>query len=261
MNPTFFVILSSLGALSGLSAAFIGLGGGILLFPLLLYLPPYLGLAPVDAKTAAALVVSEVFFAGVIGGLAHRRKGRIHNRLTIIGAVSSAVGAFLGALTSKWVSEEFLLVLFGVTTVVAGVIMFLPGPSSELDEAHLDSIVVPSLPLAVISLSIGAVVGLMGSGNFLFIPLLIYVLRIPTRIAIGSSLVIYVFNSLAGFVGKLVSGQIPLLPALAVIIGASLGALAGEKFHSKVSPRVLRYVYCAVVAIVALRVWITLLCS
>ena len=189
--------------LSGLSATFIGLGEGILLFPLLLYLPPYLGLAPVDAKIAAALVVSEVFFAGVIGGLAHRRKGRIHNRLTIIGAVSSAVGAFLGALTSKWVSEEFSRSL-GVTTVIAGVIMFLPGLSSELDDAHLESIVVPSLPLAVISLSIGAVVGLMGSGNFLFIPLLIYVLKIPTRIAIGSSLVIYVFNSLAGFVGKLV---------------------------------------------------------
>ena len=53
--------------------------------------------------------------------------------------------------------------------------------------------------------------------------------------------------------------QIPLVMTLAVIIGASLGALVGEKCHSKVSPQFLRRAYSLVVAIVALRVWITLL--
>jgi uncharacterized membrane protein YfcA len=261
MDPTLFLILSSLGVLSGFGAAFIGLGGGLLLFPLLLYLPPYLGLAPFDTKTVAALVMSEVFFAGLVGGFAHWRKGRIQIRLSILGAVSSAAGAFLGALSSKWVPEEFLLVVFGVATVVAVAIMFLPAPSVSFDELPLERIVVPALPLVFISFSIGAVVGLMGSGNFLFIPSLIYVLKIPTRAAIASSLAIYVSNSFAGFAGKLITGQVPLLPALGITIGAGLGAWIGEKCHSKVSPKVLRYVYCGVVSVVALRVWITLLWS
>ena len=259
MNPTLFLILSGVAGLSGFGAAFIGVGGGILLFPLLLYLPPYFGLAPLDPKTAAALVISEVFFAGAVGGAAHWQRGRVHNRLTVIGAVSSATGALIGGVGSKWVSEGFLLALFGVITIIAGAMMFLPTPSLELEEAPMESITVPTLPLVVMALAIGIVVGLLGAGNFLFIPMLIYVLKIPTRITIGSSLAIYVLNSLAGFVGKLVTGQIPFVMTLAVIIGASLGALVGEKCHSRVSPQFLRHAYSLVVAIVALRIWLTLL--
>ncbi len=261
MNLGLFLMLAGLAGLAGFGAGFIGLGGGILLFPLLLYLPPYLGLEAIDAKTVAALVISQVFFAGVIGGMAHWRKGRVHNRLTILGALSSGVGAFIGGVVSKWVSEWFLLLLFGIITIIAGAIMFLPGPSLEREEASIQSISIPSLALTAISFTVGVVVGLLGAGNFLFVPLLIYVLKVPTRITIGSSLVIHVLNSFLGFLGKLLTGQIPFLMTVAVIIGASVGAIAGEKSHSRVSPRVLRYVYSAIVGIVALRVWITLLVS
>jgi uncharacterized membrane protein YfcA len=46
---------------------------------------------------------------------------------------------------------------------------------------------------------------------------------------------------------------------LAIVIGAGLGAVAGEKSHSRVSPKALRYAYAGVIAIVAARVWLTLL--
>jgi uncharacterized membrane protein YfcA len=93
------------------------------------------------------------------------------------------------------------------------------------------------------------------------VPLLIYLLKMPTRISIGSSLVIFVINGFAGFLGKLVTGQIPWLLTLAIIAGASLGALAGEKCHSQVSPKVLRYAYAGIIAVVALRIWTTILGS
>ncbi len=259
MSLELFLVLALLAGMAGFGAGFIGLGGGLLLFPMLLYLPPLLGLEPLDAKTVAALVISQVFFAGAIGGAAHWRKGRVHKKLTLIGALASAAGAFLGGLTSKWVSDWFLLALFGTITVIAGAIMFLPGPSAEREAASLEKVTFAVLPLTTISILVGAVVGLLGAGNFLFVPLMIYVLKVPTRITIGSSLVIHVLNSLAGFSGKLLTGQIPFLMTLAVILGASLGAIAGERSHSRVSPRTLRYVYSAVIAVVAIRVWLTLL--
>lgn len=261
MSIGLFITLSTLAGVAGFGAGFIGLGGGLLLFPLLLYLPPYLGLESIDAKTVAALVISQVFFAGVIGGAAHWRKGRVHKKLTLVGAISSALGAFIGGIASKWVSEWFLLLLFGTVTVIAGAVMFLPGPSAEREEAPIDTVNVPAVSLGVIAASIGVVVGLLGAGNFLFVPLLIYVLRIPTRITIGSSLVIHVLNGFAGFTGKLITGQVPFLMTIAVIIGASLGAIAGEKMHSRASPKVLRYAYAGIIAVVALRIWSTLLCS
>ena len=261
MSIGLFAILLTLAGVAGFGAGFIGLGGGILLFPLLLYLPPFFGLEALDAKTVAALVISQVFFAGLIGGTAHWRKGRVHKKLTLVGAVSSAIGAFIGGVGSKWVSEWFLLLLFGIVVLIAGAVMFLPGPSAQHEEAGADQISIPAISLGAMSFFVGVVVGLLGAGNFLFVPLLIYVLKIPTRITIGSSLAIHVLNGFAGFMGKLITGQVPFFMTLAIIIGASVGAIAGEKSHSRVSPKALRYAYAGVIAVVALRIWITLLHS
>jgi uncharacterized membrane protein YfcA len=248
-----------LANLAGFGAGFIGLGGGLLLFPLLLYLPPALGMEAIHAKTAAALVISQVFFSGMIGGLAHWRRGRVHRKLTLIGAVASGAGAFLGGIVSKWVSEWFLLLLFGVVTVIAGAVMFLPGPPAAKEQESLETLDIPRLGLTAISLFVGLVVGLLGAGNFLFVPLLIYVLKIPTRVTIGSALAIHVLNGIAGFTGKLITGQVPFLMTIVTLMGAGLGALIGERCHSLVSPRILRYAYAAIVAIVALRIWTTIL--
>jgi uncharacterized membrane protein YfcA len=46
-----------------------------------------------------------------------------------------------------------------------------------------------------------------------------------------------------------------------VLVGAGMGALAGEKCHGRVSPQMLRYTYAGVIAIVALRIWATILAS
>jgi uncharacterized protein len=261
MNDGLFLTLFALAGLAGFGAGFIGLGGGLLLFPLLLYLPPYLGLEAIDAKTVAALVISQVFFAGLIGGAAHWRKGRVHKKLTLVGAIASALGSFMGGVGSKWVTEWSLLFLFGIVTIIAGAVMFLPGPSVELEQTSVERIIVPPVALAAISIAVGIVVGLLGAGNFLFVPLFIYVLRIPTRITIGSSLAIHVLNGFSGFIGKLITGQVPFLMTVVVILGASLGAAIGEKSHTRASPKILRFAYACVIAIVALRVWISLLWS
>lgn len=261
MSGGLFFTLFSLAGIAGFGAGFIGLGGGLLLFPLLLYLPPYFGLQPIDAKTVAALVISQVFFSGFVGGAAHWRSGRVHKRIILIGALASSLGAFTGGIASKWVSDWFLLLLFGFVTLVAGAVMFFPGPSAEAEQIPTERIGVPVLSLGAISLSVGLVVGLLGAGNFLFVPLLIYVLKIPTRVTIGSALVIHVLNGFAGFTGKLITGQVPLEMTIAVLLGAGIGAIAGEKCHGRVSPQVLRYTYAGVIAIVALRIWATILAS
>jgi uncharacterized membrane protein YfcA len=261
VSSDLFLTLVALAGVAGFGSGFIGVGGGLLLFPLLIYIPPYIGLNAIDAKTVAALVISQVFFGGLVGGAAHWRHGRVHGKLTLLGGVTSSAGAFFGGIASKWVSEWFLLLLFGIVTIIAGAVMLLPPPSTEREAANIDSVAIPSVALGAIALAVGLVVGLLGAGNFLFVPLLIYLLKMPTRISIGSSLVIFVVNGFAGFLGKLITGQIPLVMTIAIIAGASLGALAGEKCHSRVSLRVLRYAYAGIIAVVALRIWTTILGS
>jgi len=259
MSLTLIATLVALGVIGGFAAGFLGLGGGVLLFPLLLYVPPLLGLESLDVRTVAALVISQVFFATLIGGTAHWRSGRVHARLTLVAALTAASGSLAGGVASKWVSEWFLLLLFGVVTLLAAAMIFLPAPSTDRENIPVESVIVPLVPLSILSGATGTVVGFLGAGNFIFVPLQIYVLKVPTRIAIGSNLVIAVLSTFSGFLGKLITGQIPLLMTLAVAAGAGLGALAGERSHGRVSPRVLRYVYAGVIGLVAVRIWITLL--
>jgi uncharacterized membrane protein YfcA len=256
MTTNLIAVLAGLGAIGGFFAGLLGFGGGVVMFPLLYYVPPLFGLAPLEAKTVAAVVVSQVFFSALIGGLAHLRRGRVHARIALPAGISSSIGAFAGGIVSKWTSEEFLLLLFGIVTLLVGMIMFLPVPQHKDEDPR--RIAPAMVPLASYSLVGGTVVGFLGAGNFAFVPLLIYVLKVPTRIAIGSSLFIALMNSTAGFVGKLATGQIPLLLSGLVVGGAAAGALLGEKIHRLVPARTLRAIYALLVALIALRVWMTI---
>ena len=251
--------LVCLGGAGGFSAGLLGFGGGVLMFPLLYYVPPLIGSAALDAKTVAAIVVSQVFFATLTGSIAHFRSGRVQGRMALTAGALSAISAFTGSVVSSRASEAFLLVLFGIVTLMVVLIMLLPAPSKSAEETAVGDVIVPQLPLLFFSLCAGLVIGFLGAGNFMFVPLMVYLLRVPTRIAIGSSLIIAVMNTAGGFIGKLVTGQIPLLSATLVVAGATLGALAGERAHGHVSSLVLRRIYAGMVALIALRVWLTIL--
>src|SRR5262245_35156970 len=258
MGLALAAILVGLGGFGGFAAGLLGFGGGVVMFPLLYYVVPMLGLPPMDAKMVGATVASQVFFSTLSGGIAHFRRGRVQNTIALIAGTISAASAFTGAIASKWASERFLLVLFGVVTILVIAIMFLPAPPSEADEKTLDEVAVPCTALSIFSLLTGVVIGFLGAGNFIFVPVLIYILRVPTRVAIGSSLIIALMNTASGFLGKLITGQLQFLETCLVVTGALLGAQAGERVHRLLSSVALRQIYAVMVGLIALRVWLTI---
>lgn len=259
MTVALMGLLAALGALGGFAAGLLGFGGGVVMFPLLLYVPSLLGFADLDAKTVAAVVVTQVFFSAAIAGAAHLRSGQVHRPLTLIAGLASAAGAFLGGIASQWVSNRVLLLLFGGITLLVMAMMLMPAPAPSQDNRSTKQVVLPRTPLSIFSILTGGVTGLLGSGNFIFPPLLIYILKVPTRIAIGSSPMIAMINSSAGFLGKLLTDQIPMLLTFFVVSGAALGAIGGERLHRRLSSVTLRRIYAALVTVIALKVWLTLL--
>jgi uncharacterized membrane protein YfcA len=183
----------------------------------------------------------------------------VHRRVALGAGTASAIGAFVGGVASKWASERFLLLLFGLATLLVVAMMFLPAPSKELEEASPQKVAVAPFPLSICALVTGILIGFLGAGNFVFVPLLIYIFKVPTRIAIGSSLFIALMNTCFGFLGKLASGQIPWLIATIVVIGAGIGAILGEKVHRRCSTLILRYLYAGMVGIIAVRIWLSIL--
>jgi uncharacterized membrane protein YfcA len=257
--PPLVALLVLLGCLGGFAAGLLGFGGGVIMFPLLYSVPPLLGFERFDAKTVAAVVVTQVFFSTLVGGAAHFRSQRVNSPLAFTAGTSSAAGAFFGGLASAWVPDRFLLILFAVMTVLVAGMMLLPAPTPQRENIPADQVLVPLIPLSILSLLAGLMIGFLGAGNFVFVPLLIYVMKVPTRVAIGSSLFIALTNTFFGFLGKLVSGQIPYLAAFAVATGGIIGAVAGEWCHRRIPINILRYIYGGMLAVIALQAWVHVL--
>jgi hypothetical protein len=114
-----------------------------------------------------------------------------------------------------------------------------------------------SRPLAFgLGAGVGLLAGMVGAGGaFILIPGLLYLVRIPLRLTIGTSLWIVVASSIAGLVGKAVTGQIDWPLALALLAGAlpagRLGAIVSRRTH----PTRLATVLGLMIALVALRMW------
>ncbi|MBE0428543.1 MAG: sulfite exporter TauE/SafE family protein [Thermoleophilia bacterium] len=245
------ITLLGLGLVGGFFSGWLGIGGGIIMAPLLLYVPPALGVANPDMKVVAGLTMVQSLFATGSGVIVHRRFQFVSRELVLWMGGIIAVASLTGAVLSRFASAGALMGVFVVLALIAAVMMLIPKkePSEEPHASEIDF----SRPLAAAcALILGLVGGLVGqSGAFIIIPVLLYVLKIPTRTTIGSSLGIVFLAALAGSAGKVVTGQVEMAMAVFLIAGALLGAQGGGYLSQITRRRRLRQVLALVIAATA----------
>jgi uncharacterized membrane protein YfcA len=258
MTLALTLTLLALGVIGAIVAGMLGVGGAIVMIPLLLYVPPLLGVGAFDMKSVSGVTMVQVFVAALFGMIAHRRHRAVHARLSWTGGVAKTIGTLVGALASAFVSDVVLLAVFALMAAAAAVLMFLP-LETEPNPAGADHVAFDPLRAILVSGGVGVAAGLVGAGgSFLLVPLLLFVVGVPIRVAIGSSLAITAVAAFAGVAGKLVTAQVPLGPAVAVSLGALPGALLGEWLSRRMSGSRLKLVLGLIVVVSAIRVWIDL---
>jgi uncharacterized protein len=255
----FALTLTSLGFVGAFVAGMLGVGGAIVMVPLLLYAPPLLRLGDLDMRAVSGISMVQVLAAAGSGVVAHHRLHAVHGQLAGIGGVSMAAGSFAGALASHFLSERTLLMVFALMVTAALLVLFVPVPTRP--QPALAELVTISRPCTVaVCGTVGVGAGLVGAGGaFLLVPLLIVVVGVPLRVTIGSSLAITAMSAVTGFAGKLITGQIPWGPAVLVVLGAVPGAQLGALVSRRLSGDRLRGALVVVVLLTALRVWWDLL--
>lgn len=258
MTPLFAAALVGLGFCGAFVAGLLGVGGAIVMIPLLLYAPPLLGVGALDIKAVSGVTMAQVFVAALSGVLVHRRHRAVHAELMWLGGLAMAGSSLLGALASKYVAGKWLLLVFAVMATAAVTLMFIPVETTEPPWG------VPMrfsrLRIFWVAGTVGVVAGLIGAGGaFLLVPLLLVVVKVPIRLTIGSSLGIIALGATAGFIGKLATGQVPLAAALAVAVGALPGAQVGATLSHRVTGHRLKWALAAVILVTVARVWWDLL--
>lgn len=250
-----YLLLGSVGLVSGFLSGLLGIGGGIIMAPLLLYVPPLFGFEPFPMRVVAGLTIVQGLLACFSGALAHRRFRFMSDRLALLMGSTIFITALAGGAASRYVSNELLLVLFGGLALTAAILMLMPveGESESPDIAGMSF----SRFKAVTAASgVGVLGGLVGQGgSFILIPLMTAYVQIPTRIAIGSNLAIVFLSSLAGTIGKAATGQIEWL----LIIPIALTTIPGARLGSIVSRRTpvsgLRRLLAVLITLAAARIW------
>ncbi|HYF95855.1 MAG TPA: sulfite exporter TauE/SafE family protein [Symbiobacteriaceae bacterium] len=246
------MLLVALGSVAGFFSGLLGIGGGILMVPLLLYAPPLCGYPALGMKAVAGITMVQSLAASLAGTLGHGQR-RVHGQLVKVMGLAVAGGALAGSVLSRWLSGVALESLFAVLALVAGALLFLPVPNHSEDPASLPGF--SRIRAAALGSAIGFLGGVVGQGGgFLIVPGLIYLLRIPVRIALGSSLAIGLISGIAGLAGKALTAQLILWPSLAVVAGALIGSLAGSRLSQRLSQGTLRRVLAVVIIAASVKI-------
>jgi len=258
LSPS-YALLIGLGFTGAFIAGLVGVGGAILMIPLLLYVPPLFGIDRLPFHTVAGVEMIQVATAGIVGALAHWREGKVSGALVATIGPGMVVAALTGAIVSRFVSAGLLTVVFASLALVAGLVMLgsrrmLP-PETPLHAVRFNKGLAVSLGGGV-----GFLSGMVGAGGgFLLMALMVSVLRIPMRMAVGSSLGIVAFSGLAGAFGKAVTGQVDWGLALALVIGALPGARLGAMVSRRTRVESLALILGILIAIIAFKMWWDLL--
>jgi uncharacterized membrane protein YfcA len=259
MSLAFTLTLVGLGFAGAVVAGMLGVGGAIVMIPLLLYVPPLLGAGVLDMRNVAGVTMVQVFVAAVSGMIAHRRHRAVNLRLAWIGGTAMALGTLSGAVASSLLPDVTLLAVFALMATAAAALMFLPLETAG-QPVFAEHVTFDPMRAAAVCAMVGVAAGLVGAGGaFLLVPMLLFVVGIPIRVTIGSSLAITALAAISGFAGKLVTGQIPLAPTLAVVAGAIPGARFGAAMSRRLPPFGLRVALFAFVTLTAIKVWADLL--
>lgn len=205
---------------SSLVLTMVGLGGGLIFSPLFILLA-----FPVSTAVTASLFLNGI--AAISAAITYFRKKMVDVHIGIPLIVSSTVAAPLGALATHRVNTRlFTIILAGVIVLAAVRMLLFVRPEAEVQAVGPWKRVAGG---GAIGLVIGFMGGMLGIGGGVFIvPLLIFLLKVPTRTAAATSIFIVVFSSFSAFVTHVsvseTNWRFILLAALFSFAGGQVGS-------------------------------------
>jgi uncharacterized membrane protein YfcA len=267
--PVNILLILLLGLATGFLAGMFGIGGGFLATPLLMFIG-------IPSAIAVATSTNQIIASSVSGLLAHFRKGSVDIKMGLVLVVGGFFGSTLGIsifqILQKTGHIDLVVALtyviflgsISLTMLIDSVktlmtkkygITWEKNKNTNLEKflRKIDNlpwkayfpksdITVSLIVPTVLSIGIGILVALMGvGGGFLMIPAMIYILRMPSSVVVGTSLFQIVFiASNATFLQAITNNTVDILLAFLMIISSSIGAQIGTRAGYKIDADGLR---------------------
>lgn len=218
------IMLVLVGVFVGTLSGFFGIGGGMILVPLLMLLG-------IDIKTAIGISIVQMVFSSIYGSYLNHKKGSLIIGEGIWVGVGGFVGGFMGAYVSHLLSSSVLEYLFLGLLIFALYRLFSAKPKDDDSVKTLD-------PLLLFS--VGGIIGIFAialgvGGSILLTPILVGFLHYPIKKAVSAGLFFVAFSSVAGLVSLLSVGSVDLEKGLFVAVASLFGVFFGIWLKDHVS--------------------------
>ncbi|MGB3724614.1 MAG: sulfite exporter TauE/SafE family protein [Glaciecola sp.] len=262
MDPVLLLLLCclGLGAIVGVLAGLLGIGGGLIIVPALVYmLQQLVGIGVEDGMPIAiATSLSTVIFTGLSSAKSHYKLGNIDANIVAVCAIGIAIGASLGGFFATVISGVILQQIFaGLVILIAFQMIFGRNSVSK------NSLGKPAL--AGIGVGSGFISALMGiGGGAILVPILVW-FQINIKKAIGCAALCGVVIASFGSISFIIMGwNKPYLPeyslgyvylpaTLGIVITSMLTAPIGAKLTAKLDTKKLKRIFAVFLVLVSIR--------
>ncbi|MEO8263606.1 MAG: sulfite exporter TauE/SafE family protein [Pseudolysinimonas sp.] len=215
------IALIVVGVMGGLLSGAFGVGGGIIMVPLLIWL---LGM---DQRRAAATSLVAIVPTAIAGTIQYLVQGEVDVTAALLVAIGGVAGSLVGTKLLRTLSLGWLRWLFIALLVLVAVRLFFEVPSRDAELVYSPLVI---LALIGLGLLMGVASGLFGiGGGIILVPLLISLFGIGDLLAKGTSLLAMIPTSFAGSVANARAGMVRLAAGLVAglaAVAASFGGVA-----------------------------------
>jgi len=203
-TPALLMLTMSVACLAGLLAGLLGIGGGVILVPLFLWLFKLAGM-PTEFVVHSAFATSLCIIVptAVSSTFGHRKRGNVAWRQVFYLATGGAVGAVIGSSLAAQLQADVLHSAFGAMQILVGLKLIFFHPRLPPEDRRAPN----PAALGLVGLAGGAFSSFFGvGGGVIAVPLMLMVLRLPIHLAVGNSSALIVVSAFFGTLSYMLHG-------------------------------------------------------
>ena len=231
-----------LGFTAGILGSILGLGGGIIIVPIL----TFLGIPP---TTAASNSLFAAFSNAVASTISYSKQKRIEFSLGLKLGLLSIPGAILGAVISTDITPDLFKILFGFVLIASAVYVFFRKNLESKEKSLSKQVIVFVISASFFAGIISAFFGI--GGGIIFVPLMVVGLGMTMKRSAPTSQMILLFSSFSGIIAHSLLGHPDFIQAGLLAGGSFIGGLVGARISLEIKERYLQILIVIVILITA----------